>query len=467
MMTKKPSPKQTPMREQPPQERIKNFKEVPYGYSKEEAMLEAKRCLQCKNPTCILGCPVEIDIPGFIKLIAKGDFRGAIRRMKEKNSLPAICGRVCPQEEQCQKVCVLAKKQEPVAIGKLERFIADWEAKQGKVEIPPKKPSTGKKVAVIGSGPAGLTVAGELAKLGHSVTIFEALHRLGGVLTYGIPEFRLPNDIVSREIDYIKSLGVEIVKSFVVGRLKTVDELLKEFDAVFIGTGAGLPWFMFIPGENYNGIYSANEYLTRTNLMKACLFPEYDTPIVRGKKVATIGGGNVAMDSARTAVRLGAEKSMLIYRRSKAEMPAREEEVHHAEEEGVIFEFLTLPVAYYADANSWVKKMECIRMRLGEPDASGRKRPVPIEGSNFKIPVDVVVVAIGNSPNPLVPSTTPGLKVGKEGNILVDEKTQKTSKVGVFAGGDIATGAATVISAMGQGKIAARAIDEYLRTGKW
>lgn len=462
-MMAKPTPKKTPMREQPPQERIRNFKEVPYGYFEEEAMLEAKRCLQCKEPSCISGCPVEIDIPGFIKLIAEGDFRGAIRKMKEKNSLPAICGRVCPQEEQCQKVCVLSKKQESVAIGRLERFIADWEAKKGKIEIPTKKPSTGKRIAVVGSGPAGLTVAGELAKLGHSVTIFEALHQLGGVLTYGIPEFRLPNAVVEREAEYIKSLGVETVKSFVVGKLRTVDELLKEFDVVFIGTGAGLPWFMSIPGENYNGIYSANEYLTRSNLMKAYLFPEYDTPIVRGKKVATIGGGNVAMDSARTALRLGAEKSMIIYRRSKVEMPARDEEIHHAEEEGVAFEFLTLPVAYHADTNGWVKEMECIRMKLGEPDASGRRRPIPIEGSNFKIPVDVVVVAIGNSPNPLVPAATPGLEVGKKGNIVVDEKTQKTSKIGVFAGGDIATGAATVISAMGQGKIAARAIDEYLK----
>ncbi|UCC96274.1 MAG: NADPH-dependent glutamate synthase [Candidatus Omnitrophota bacterium] len=463
----KPSPKQTPMRKQPPRERVKNFNEVPYGYSQEEAILEAKRCLQCKNPTCISGCPVEIDIPAFIKLIVEKDFKGSIRKMKEKNCLPAICGRVCPQEEQCQKVCVLAKMAEPVSIGRLERFIADWEAKQAKPEVPRKKRSTGKKVAVVGGGPAGLSCAGELVKLGQKVTIFEALHEMGGVLVYGIPEFRLPNDIVEREVEYIHSLGVEIVKSFVVGKLKTIDELLKKFDAIFIGTGAGLPWFMDLPGENYNGIYSANEYLTRSNLMKAYLFPQYDTPIVKGKQVAVIGGGNVAMDSVRTALRLGAEKAMIIYRRSRVEMPARNEEIHHAEEEGIIFEFLTLPVAYHADSKGWVKEMECLRMKLGEPDASGRRRPVPIEGSNFKIPVDVVVVAIGNSPNPLVPNTTPGLEIGKKGNIVIDEKTGKTSKKGVFAGGDIATGAATVISAMGAGKVAARAIDEYVRTGEW
>ncbi len=459
--------KQVPMREQSYAERIKNFKEVPCGYSEEEAVLEAKRCLQCKNPLCAQGCPVGIDIPGFIDLIAKEDFRGSIRKMKEKNSLPAICGRVCPQEDQCQKVCVLAKRKEPIAIGRLERFIADWEARQGDIEIPSKKPPTGKKIACVGSGPAGLTVAGESAKLGHNVTILEALHELGGVLTYGIPEFRLPNSIVQREVEYISSLGVKIMTSFVVSKLKTVDELLEEFDAVFIATGAGLPWFMSIPGENYNGVYSANEYLTRTNLMRAYQFPKYDTPIIKGKQAAVIGGGNVAMDSVRTALRLGAEKTMIIYRRSKTEMPARLEEIHHAEEEGVIFEFLTLPVAYHPDEKGWLKEMECIRMELGEPDASGRRRPIPIEGSNFRIPVDVVVVAIGNSPNPLLPSLTPDLKLGKKGNIVIDQNSGKTSKKGVFAGGDIATGAATVISAMGAGKIAAWAIDEYLKTGEW
>ncbi|MBU4305284.1 MAG: NADPH-dependent glutamate synthase [Candidatus Omnitrophica bacterium] len=463
----RPNPKQTPMREQSPGERIKNFKEVPFGYSPEEAVLEAKRCLQCRKPFCVSGCPVEIDIPAFIDLISQGDFRGAIRKMKEKNALPAICGRVCPQEEQCQKVCVVAKMGDPVSIGRLERFIADWEAEQGHIEVPPKKAFSGKKVAVVGGGPAGLTAAGELAKFGHEVKLFEALHKMGGVLVYGIPEFRLPKAIVDREVEYVRSFGVEIVTSFVIGRMETVDELLKEFDAVFIGTGAGLPWFMSLPGENYNGIYSANEYLTRVNLMKSFMFPEYDTPNVKGQRVAVIGGGNVAMDSARTALRLGAEKSMIIYRRSKVEMPARIEEIHHAEEEGVIFEFLTLPVQYHADANGWVREMECVKMELGEPDASGRRRPVLIDGSNFKIPVDVAVVAIGNSPNPLVPSTTSGLEIGRKGNIVIDEKTGKTSKKGVFAGGDIVTGAATVISAMGAGKVAAINIDAYLKTGQW
>lgn len=456
-----------PMREQLPEERIRNFKEVPYGYSEEEAMREAKRCLQCKKPFCMEGCPVQIDIPAFIDLIAKGNFAESIRKMKETNSLPAICGRVCPQEEQCQKVCVLAKRGNPISIGRLERFIADWEARQGHIDVPQRKNNTGKKVACIGGGPAGLTAAGELAKLGHNVTIFEALHELGGVLIYGIPEFRLPNTIVEREVEYIHALGVNIVTSFVVGKLKTIDEFLKDFDAVFVATGAGLPWFMSIPGENYNGIYSANEYLTRTNLMRAYKFPEYDTPINKGKNVAVIGGGNVAMDSVRTALRLGAEKGMIIYRRSKTEMPARLEEIHHAEEEGVIFEFLTLPVAYHADEKGWVKDVECIRMELGEPDASGRRRPIPVKDSNFKIPVDVVIVAIGNSPNPLIASTTQGVEVGKKGNIMIDEKTGKTSKKGVFAGGDIATGAATVISAMGAAKRAALAIDQYLKTGQW
>ncbi len=462
----KPSSTKTPMREQPPKERIHNFDEVPYGYTEEEAIAEAKRCLSCKKPPCVGGCPVEIDIPGFIAKIAEGDFRGAIRIMKQKNVLPAICGRVCPQEDQCEKVCVLGKKMEPVAIGRLERFIADWEAKQGTMEIPEKLPPTGKKVAVVGSGPAGLTVAGDLLKLGHEVTIFEALHKPGGVLIYGIPEFRLPKAIVMREVEFVVKMGAKLVTSFVVGMTKTVDELLQEFDAVFIGTGAGLPWFMGIPGENLNGIYSANEYLTRSNLMKAYLFPKYDTPIVRGKNVAVIGGGNVAMDSARTALRLGAEKSIIIYRRSKTEMPARLEEIHHAEEEGVIFQFLTLPVRYLGE-QGWVKEVECIKMELGEPDASGRRRPIPIKGSEFRIPVDTVVVAIGQSPNPLIPKTTPGLEVTKHGNIIADEKTGKTTKKGVFAGGDIVTGAATVILAMGAGRIAARAIDEYLKTGIW
>jgi glutamate synthase (NADPH/NADH) small chain len=454
------------MREQPPKQRIHNFDEVPYGYSEEEAIAEARRCLTCKKPACIGGCPVEIDIPGFIQPIAEGDFVGAIRVMKKKNVLPAICGRVCPQEDQCEKVCVLSKKMEPVAIGRLERFIADWEAKQGIMEIPEKMPRTGKKVATVGAGPAGLTVAGDLLKLGHEVTIFEALHKPGGVLIYGIPEFRLPKAIVMREVDFITQMGAKLITSFVVGMTKTVDELLQEFDAVFIGTGAGLPWFMGIPGENLNGIYSANEYLTRSNLMKAYLFPQYDTPIVRGQNVAVIGGGNVAMDSARTALRLGAKKSMIIYRRSKTEMPARIEEIHHAEQEEVIFEFLTLPTKYIGE-NGWVKEMECLKMELGEPDSSGRRRPVPVKGSEFKIPVDTVVVAIGQSPNPLIPKTTPGLQVAKHGNIIADEKTGRTTKTGVFAGGDIVTGAATVILAMGAGRVAANSVDEYLKTGIW
>lgn len=455
------------MREQTPQDRIKNFKEVPFGYTEEEAVLEAKRCLTCKKPKCVAGCPVEIDIPAFISRIAEKDFKGAIKVLKQKNVLPAICGRVCPQEDQCEKVCVLTKNMEPVAIGRLERFAADWEAASGIVDMPEKKQSTGKKVAVVGAGPAGLVFAGDLVQMGHEVILFEALHKAGGVLVYGIPEFRLPKAIVQREVEYIERLGVKLMTSFVVGNTQTVDELLQEYDAIFIGTGAGLPWFMNLPGENFSGIYSANEYLVRSNLMKAYLFPEYDTPIVRGKRVATIGGGNVAMDSARTALRLGADKSMIIYRRSKTEMPARIEEIHHTEQEGIQFEFLTLPIKYYGDENGWVKEMECLRMELGEPDASGRRRPITIPNSEFKIPVDTVVVAIGQSPNPLIPQTTPDLQIGKHGNIIADEKTGKTTKKGVFAGGDIVTGAATVILAMGAGRIAAKSCDEYLKTGIW
>ncbi len=460
-------PVKTKMREQPPEQRIHNNLEVPYGYSEEEAINEAKRCLQCKKPMCVKGCPVEINIPGFISNIAKGEFRGAIWIIKEKNVLPAVCGRVCPQEEQCEKMCVLGKKMEPVGIGRLERFAADWEARQGDSELLPKANPTGKRVAIVGSGPAGITVAGDLIQLGHDVTMYEALHEAGGVLIYGIPEFRLPKKIVAREVEFLCRMGVKLVKNFVVGMAMTVDELLEEYDAVFLGTGAGLPWFMNIPGENLNNIYSANEYLTRANLMKAYKFPEYDTPIARGKRVATIGGGNVAMDSARTALRLGAEKSFIIYRRSRTEMPAREEEIHHAEQEGVIFNLLSNPVAYHGDENGNVKEVECIRMKLGEPDSSGRRRPVPIEGSNYRIPVDVVIISIGNSPNPLIPNTTPDLEVSKWGTIVIDEETGKTSKRGVFAGGDVATGAATVISAMGAGRRAARAIHQYLIDGKW
>jgi glutamate synthase (NADPH/NADH) small chain len=466
-MANKIVPKKTPMRERPPKERIKGYDEVPYGYNDQEAIVEARRCLQCKKPTCMQGCPVEIDIPGFIKFIAEGDFRNAIKRLKEKNVLPAVCGRVCPQEDQCEKLCVLAKKYEPVAIGRLERFAADREATEGEAAIPEIPPPTGKKVAVIGAGPGGLTVAGDLVMIGHQITIFEALHKPGGVLIYGIPEFRLPKAIIDREVDYLLKCGVKLYLDFVVGKTATVDQLLKEFDAVYIGTGAGLPWFMNIPGENLNGVYSANEYLTRANLMKAYLFPEYDTPIVRGKHVAVVGGGNVAMDCARTALRLGADEVRIVYRRSLKEMPARTEEIHHAEQEGIIFEYLTLPLKYVGDEFSWVKEMECIRMELGEPDASGRRRPVPIEGSNFVAPVDTVVCAIGQSPNPLIPQTTPDLKIGKWGNIEVDAKTSKTSKKGCWAGGDVVRGGATVILAMGDARIAARSIHEYLKTGIW
>ena len=455
------------MREQEPQVRARNFEEVPYGYSPEEAVEEAKRCLMCKKPGCVQGCPVNIDIPGFIGQIALGNFWEAMKIMKQTNTLPAICGRVCPQETQCEGQCVLGKKNEPVAVGNLERYIADWEATQNECVMCEMQPATGKKVAVVGAGPAGLTVASDLAKKGHSVTMFEALHKPGGVLVYGIPEFRLPKAIVEREVNFVRSMGVKLEVNHVVGKLKTVDELLKEFDAVFVGTGAGLPSFMGIPGENHLGVYSANEYLTRSNLMKAYLFPKYDTPIVRGKHVATVGGGNVAMDSARTALRLGAEKSILIYRRSREEMPARSAEIHHAEQEGIEFNLLTNPVRYIADERGWVKAVECLRMDLGEPDASGRRRPVPVKGSEFQIPVDTVVVAIGNSPNPLIPQTTPGLETAKHGNVVADPKTGRTSKEGVFAGGDIVTGAATVILAMGAGRLAANSIDEYLKTSKW
>ncbi len=449
------------MPKQQPEVRRHNFNEVALGYPVETAVEEARRCLQCKNPKCVKNCPVEINIPGFIKCIAEKDFIGGIRILKEKNCLPAICGRVCPQEEQCEETCVLRVKGAPSAIGRLERFLADWEAEQGELEMPEIPSFTGKSVAVIGGGPAGLTVAGDLIKLGHRVTIFEALHEMGGVLIYGIPEFRLPKNIVKREVEYLQKLGVEILTDYVVGKTRTLDSLLEEYNAVFVGSGAGLPWFMDIPGENLNGVYSANEYLTRMNLMKGFLFPEYQTPIKNHKRVAVIGGGNVAMDCARTALRLGAE-SRIIYRRSRQELPARLEEVENAEEEGVVFDFLTLPIRYIGDENGWVKEIECLRMKLGEPDSSGRRRPVPIEGSEFILPMDAVICAIGNSPNPLIAATTPGLKVGKRGNIVADEETGKTSKERVWAGGDVVTGAATVILAMGAGRKAARSIHEYL-----
>ncbi|NMB41582.1 MAG: NADPH-dependent glutamate synthase [Firmicutes bacterium] len=453
-----------PMPEQDPKERIKNFDEVPFGYDAETAVKEATRCLQCKKAECVEGCPVEVDIPAFIKLIAEKKFDEGIKKLKEKNNLPAVCGRVCPQEAQCEAFCIRGKRAEPVAIGRLERFLADYELEKG-VETPPRPKSTGKRVAIVGSGPAGLTAAGDLARMGHEVVLFEAFHATGGVLRYGIPEFRLPKEkVLQREVDYIASLGVEIRTNVVVGKTITVDELFEEgFQAVFIGSGAGLPQFQGIPGENLNGVYSANEFLTRTNLMKAYLFPDWDTPIKLGKKVAVVGAGNVAMDSARTALRLGAEEVHIVYRRSDKEMPARAEEIEHAKEEGVIFNLLTNPVKIFGDDDGWVKGMECIKMELGEPDESGRARPIPIEGSEYVFDVETVVIAIGNSPNPLIPQTTSGLELGWKNTIKTDEEGA-TSRKGIFAGGDIVTGAATVILAMGAGKKAARAMDRYLQT---
>jgi glutamate synthase (NADPH/NADH) small chain len=459
---KKPKVPRQKMPEQEPKVRAKNFDEVPFGYTPELAQLESSRCLQCKKPKCIEGCPVEIDIPAFIKLINEGDFDGSARKLKERNSLPAVCGRVCPQEDQCEKVCIVGKKDQPVAIGRMERFAADWERTKGKITIPEKAPATGKKVAVVGSGPAGLTLAGDLILKGHEVTIFEALHKTGGVLIYGIPEFRLPKDIVQSEVNYLEKLGVKVECNCVIGRIETVDELLKEYDAVFLGLGAGLPQFLNVPGENYCGIYSANEYLTRSNLMKAYLFPKYDTPIARGKNVAVFGAGNVAMDSARTALRLGADTVRIIYRRSRDEMPARIEEVHHAEEEGVQFYLLTAPTKFLGNDNGWVTGVECLQMELGEPDDSGRRRPIPIKGSEFKLECDLAVVAIGAGPNPLLPTQTQGLELNKRGYIVADLETGKTTKPGVWAGGDIVTGSATVILAMGAGRKAANSIHEYL-----
>jgi len=465
MAEEKKEKKKIPRQRMPEQEakvRARNFNEVPFGFNTELAKLEASRCLQCKKPKCIEGCPVEIDIPAFINLILSGDYAGAARKLKERNALPAVCGRVCPQEDQCEQLCIVGKKDEPVAIGRLERFAADWERGIGGVFIPDKTPSTGKKVAVVGSGPAGLTVAGDLILKGHEVTIFEALHKPGGVLIYGIPEFRLPKDIVQAEVNYMEKLGVKVECNSVIGRIETVDELLQEYDAVFLALGAGLPQFLNIPGENLCGIYSANEYLTRSNLMKAYLFPEYDTPIARGKNVAVFGAGNVAMDSARTALRLGADTVRIIYRRSRNEMPARIEEVHHAEEEGVQFYLLTTPTRFLGDDKGWVSGVECLRMELGEPDESGRRRPVPVKGSEFQLECDLAVVAIGAGPNPLLTTSTPGLELNKRGYIVGDLETGKTTKAGVWAGGDIVTGSATVILAMGAGRKAANSIHEYL-----
>jgi glutamate synthase (NADPH/NADH) small chain len=455
----------TKMPEQSPEVRNKNFGEVALGYSDDDAILEARRCLQCKTAPCRKGCPVEVNIPAFINQIKQGDIESANLVIKNTNALPAVCGRVCPQEEQCEKYCVLAKKGEAVGIGRLERFVADYARINGEVLPAVAFVADALRVAVIGSGPASLTVAGELAKRGYKVTIFEALHLPGGVLMYGIPEFRLPKDIVQAEIANLRKLGVEIVVNSVIGQTFTVDELLEEegFSAAFIGTGAGLPHFMGMAGENLNGVYSANEFLTRCNLMRAYQFPEYKTPIHVGNNVAVIGGGNVAMDAARTALRLGAEKVYIVYRRSEEEMPARREEVHHAREEGVDFQLLTSPVSIIGTDKGWVAGLRTLRMELGEPDASGRRRPVEIAGSEAELAVDTVIIAIGQGPNPLVQATTKGLTVDKRGNILADPETGETSKPGVFAGGDIVTGAATVILAMGAGKKAAAAIDKYLQ----
>jgi len=458
-----PPPERNRMPEQDPTVRRRNFTEVALGYTEELARAEAARCLACKKPQCVEGCPVEVDIPGFINRVKEGDYAGAIALLKDKNNLPAICGRVCPQETQCENKCVLGRRFEPVAVGRLERFCADWEREQG-IQAPALPPRRAQRVAVVGSGPAGLTCAGDLAKMGYPVTIFEAFHETGGVLRYGIPEFRLPKAVLETEVQYVRSLGVEIRVNAVIGRLYTVEQLLKTgYQAVFIGSGAGAPSFMDIPGENLNGVYSANEFLTRINLMKAYLFPEYDTPVTVGRRVAVVGGGNVAMDAARSALRLGAEQVYLVYRRSEQEMPARLEEVHHAQEEGVDFRLLVNPTRVLGDERGWVQGLECVRMELGEPDDSGRRRPLPMPGSEFTLELDTVVIAIGNRANPLVPSTTRGLDTNRYGNIVADLATGQTSLPGVFAGGDIVTGAATVIEAMGAGKRAARAIDTYLQ----
>jgi glutamate synthase (NADPH/NADH) small chain len=452
------------MAEQPPQERVGNFNEVPLGYTEAQALAEASRCLQCKKPKCVDGCPVAVDIPGFVGLVQEGKFLEAARKIKETNVLPAVCGRVCPQETQCEALCVLGKKGEPVAVGRLERFVADFERESGSVERPHLAPPTGKRVAIVGSGPAGLTCAADLAKLGHEVTVFEALHDMGGVLVYGIPEFRLPKRILRQEIALLCEMGVKLETSAVIGKLATIEELMEDegFDAVFIGTGAGLPHFMGIPGENLLGVYSANEFLTRANLMRAYDFGVTDTPIARGKRVMVVGGGNVAMDSARTALRLGADRVILAYRRSRDEMPARAEEIHHAEEEGIEFHLLTVPVELKGDQAGRVSAATMQKMELGEPDESGRRRPVPMEGSEYEEAVDVVIIAIGAGANPLISSTTPDLAINRRGYIVSDETTGATNLPGVYAGGDIVTGSATVIEAMGAGRRAAAAMHGYL-----
>jgi glutamate synthase (NADPH/NADH) small chain len=455
-----------PMPAQDPDVRKGNFREVNLGYTPELAQTEALRCIQCKDPVCIKGCPVNIKIDQFIKLVAEGDFLGAARKIKEDNVLPAICGRVCPQEDQCEKECVIGKKREPVAIGHLERFVADYERQIGVVETPAVAPPTGKNVAVIGSGPAGLSCANDLARYGHHVVVFEALHELGGVLLYGVPEFRLPKEIVRAEIEGLRMMGVEFRTDMVVGRTITIDELIEEegFDAVFIGVGAGLPWFMDIPGENLVGVLSANEFLTRVNLMKAYDFPSSDTPVFEchGKNIAVFGGGNTAMDAVRTAKRLGAEHAYIVYRRSEAEMPARIEEIHHAKEEGIEFLLLMAPVEFIGNDQQWLTGVKCLKMELGEPDESGRRRPVPVKDSEFVLPIDMAVISIGNGSNPLIKQTTPDIAVSKRDTIVVDLNTMATSKEYVYAGGDIVTGGATVILAMGAGRTAAKAIHEKL-----
>jgi glutamate synthase (NADPH/NADH) small chain len=454
------------MPEQPASERRRNFKEVPLGYSEEQARAEASRCLQCKKPACVEGCPVGVTIPDFVGLIAQGEFTKSILKLWEKNSLPAVCGRVCPQESQCQGRCIVGKKDDPVSIGNLERFIADWARGRNDIPMPPLAPKTGKKVAVVGSGPGGLTVAGDLIRKGHEVTIFEAFHKPGGVLVYGIPEFRLPKEIVASEVNFLEKMGVKVECNAVVGQSVTVDELLTEegFDAVYLGVGAGLPSFLKIPGENLIGVYSANEYLTRSNLMKAYLFPEYDTPLVKGEHVVVFGGGNVAMDSLRTAMRMGSDDVKCIYRRSRDEMPARAEELHHAEEEGIEFFYLHSPLRFLGDEHGWLKAVELQEMRLGEPDASGRRRPEPVPGSTKTLECDLAIIAVGSGANPLITTTTPGLEVNKWGYIVADE-AGKTKKQAVWAGGDIVTGAATVILAAGAGRLAADSIHEYLTWG--
>ncbi len=460
------------MPEQEPSARRQNFQEVNLGLAATVAATEASRCIECASPACVKGCPVGVKVREFVDLVLKQDYKAAAAKMREDNVLPAVTGRVCPQEDQCEGACVMGKKFDPLAIGYLERFIADWEAQSGELGLPPRATATGKKVACVGSGPASLTAAADLVQKGHDVTVFEALHEIGGVLVYGIPEFRLPKDIVRQEVGNMEKMGVRFETNVVVGRTVTIDELMQQegYDAVFVATGAGLPKFLDVPGENLNGVYSANEFLSRVNLMKAYRFPEYDEPIYdcRGKNVAVIGGGNTALDAIRTALRLGAAKAMMLYRRSEAEMPGRAEEIHHAKDEGVEIHTLTHPVAFLGDEKGWLRGARCIRMALGEPDDSGRRRPVPIEGSELEIPLDMAIVAVGTGPNPLVQSTTPDLATNRKGYIAVaDQETLRTSKKGVFAGGDIVTGAATVILAMGAGRTAARSIHEYLTTGVW